>query len=49
MVFEDKIPQNQIKQQKKSEKVWNKKVSRRSFLKGLAAVTVVSKSKLKLS
>ena len=40
---------NQIKQQKKSEKVWNKKVSRRSFLKGLAAVTVVSKSKLKLS
>ena len=39
---------DQIKKQKKSEKVWDKQVSRRSFLKGLAAVSVISKRNLKL-
>ena len=33
---------NQIKQQKKSEKVWDKQVSRRSFIQGLTAVSLVS-------
>ena len=40
---------SQIKQQRKSEKVWNKQVSRRSFLKGLAAASFVSGRKLKFN
>ena len=33
---------DQIKKQKKSEKVWDKQVSRRSFLKGLSAAAILS-------
>jgi len=36
----------QIKKQKKSEKVWDKQVSRRSFLQGLAVVSLAAPKKL---
>jgi len=39
---------NQIKRQKKSEKVWNKQVSRRSFLKGLAAASLIAPKRIRL-